>query len=240
MKDKKYLIEGKEGGLTVNVDKMTIYLSPNTFDTETSKWLSNEIEFFANCIVGFTNKTVESLYKLTLDITIVVNFTDTEKVVKNLYGEEEQFIAVNLYRGDLLIENNRKLKGLEPLKEFLNFFMRGKLPPSIPYSDFYDIISNNFSSYGLKEPVAAMIMQIIIGESLRYNKDVTIPYRKHAGKTGDELNYVPIITKKLARYNSVFGGISYEDISSALDEAIDMVKKNKKQNIISAEKTIKY
>jgi hypothetical protein len=190
--------------------------------------------------VEFIEKEKSYFFKYELGSFITSDFRSYEKISKKFKNYKfNEFYRFLLNRGDSFINTNKKVQSLDDAKQFVDMLEKGKIPSSIPYSDLPNIIKKIFEENGIGFPVPSFIIEAVFSEVNRDPIDKK-PFRIKAGREKVDLGYEPVKLTDLARLNSVFGAVSFEDMNKSLKSSVVLSKSGKGQKINPLESVIKY
>lgn len=154
--------------------------------------------------------------------------------------EPVKYRILHYSKGDIMMSATSK-QDSNNCEMFLNFLTRGKIPNSIPYSKIVEIWNDNFAINGLSSGVPATIMQCIIAEMCRYNKDPVKQFRKMIGKGGvSEHDYITANMRSIASYTSVFNAMTFENFGEMMTTSVNMSRNDVKQSRSPIEKILQF
>lgn len=235
-----YLEETKEGRIIVKAAIMNIYIPVDYFDSGLSTFLGGVVNTIGSFYVGFkaTDTSEEKLMKLDLPTIITINYSDQVKLSKKIEDEEDDYYVLTLFKDEEFVSSTNKLVSLEDAQKYLDYLNQGKLPSNIPYNEIVDMLKANMELNQISLPIPSGLLELMVGEMCRYKKDLAVPYRRVAGRTGNLKDYKMLNIKQLPKLNSVFAGLSFENINEAIISGLDITKNNRPQNISNVERII--
>ena len=104
----------------------------------------------------------------------------------------------------------------------------GRINPSTTkYFDIPTMFSNSAKLNNVNPGVVRTLFEAMISDMARWTKDISIPYRiKLAQGQAKDDEYVLLKLKDMPRRNNVFGGIGFEDITTAVQSGVAMTLNN--------------
>ena len=124
---------------------------------------------------------------------------------------------------------------------FLDVVLKGKLPPTIPYSDAYELLSLNQEINGVNLGVPAMILELILSGVYRYKENPALKYSIVAAKNPkiSEFDYKMMNSRQVCQYTSTFTAMTFEDIDSMITTSINKTKNKEPEPYVPTEDIIK-
>jgi hypothetical protein len=238
----KYLLKTDDGKIVCIADEMRMYIPVEYFNKETAMWFGDKVKTYGNFIVSFISGTVEKFFQFDISINVSVCFTEQIQGNFKLPGtkDEQPYFVLKNFKDEIFIESSSHVQSLDDAKAFMNSLNGGKLPTSIPYSELVNRISYNMEINNIGVPVPAVVLEVMVGEMTRDEKDEFTPFRKIAGKTGAESGFTFCKLKELPNLNSVFAGIAFEDINKSIQQAVRLTVENRPQKKAPIEDIIYY
>ena len=124
---------------------------------------------------------------------------------------------------------------------FLDVILKGKLPPNIPYSQTYELLSLNQQINSVNLGVPAMILELILSGVYRYKENPAIKYSRAAAKNPkiSEYDYKMMNSRQVCQYTSTFTAMTFEDIDSMVTTSINKTKTHEPEPYVPTEDIIK-
>lgn len=228
-------IEQKESQVFAK-QKLDIVLTKQMFDDGLASIIGSEVHtlgfFIIRTINGAEGKETYKNYTVNLPVMIKLNAFNS--------SDEKEGMVIHYEKDDIIIEEASYFKRVDAVNKFLNFLVATKIEVKNP-EDLIKLFQQNARMNDVKLSSQPVIVEAIISELVRWDKDETKPLRlalkdKKVKKT--DFNLVSI--KEISRMTSVFNAISFEDINKSLQSAVLMSKTNKDQLISPVEKTLTY
>ena len=152
--------------------------------------------------------------------------------------EPEDYYILKYYLGDEIM-SAEEIKMVANCTKFLNMITRGKIPNTIPYSQFCEIWENNFQINSFNPGVPAVVMQMIWSEMCRDPNDITKPYRVIYGKgNASQTGYLPANMNNVASASAVFSALSFERQGETLATSLNMTRDGVVQHRSSIEEVL--
>lgn len=112
------------------------------------------------------------------------------------------------------------------VESFLNFIMKGKIPPIVPYEKALQIWMKNQSLNSANLGVPSVIEELVLSVSYRYKKD---PGKKFSHVIGKDLNvsqydYIMNNIRQICQYTSTFTALTFEDIDSMITTSLNRTR----------------
>ena len=243
-------IEKKDNSYIFVGDYMEIYIDKENFTNELAEFDGNEIStigFF--CFEVFTKEQYDNnksgiLFNLSLPVRINFEYSSEFVIEKKLKFDKEpkKYNVFRLTYGDKFVSDINIEEGMGTAKLFIDTLHSGKIPSNVKYSDIYKLYLDTLSLTGAKIDVEKALLEIMVSELCRYDRDEKYPFRLYANatKSYNDYAYSNIRLQRLPNLNSEFTGIAFERMNESLLAAVKMEKDGTEQKISPIEKTIKY
>jgi predicted RNase H-like HicB family nuclease len=195
-------------------------------------------EFFADgegVIVYLADNIVENSIFSFVEKFEGLDFKGALKTLADRAGVE-----LKNFKDEVFIESSSHVQSLDDAKAFMNSLNGGKIPTSIPYSEMVSRIEYNMEINNIGVPVPSIVLEVMVGEMARDEKDEFTPFRKIAGRSGAEAGYTFYKLKELPNLNSVFAGVSFEDINKSIQQAVRLTIEDRPQKKQPIEDIIYY
>ena len=238
----RYMTKTDDGKIVCIADEMRIYIPVEYFNKETAIWYGDKVKTYGNFIVSFVNGTTEKFFQFDISINVSVCFTEQLQGNFKLPGtsSEEAYFVLKNFKDEVFIESSSHVQSLDDAKAFMNSLNGGKIPTSIPYSEMVSRIEYNMEINNIGVPVPSIVLEVMVGEMARDEKDEFTPFRKIAGRSGAEAGYTFCKLKELPNLNSVFAGVSFEDINKSIQQAVRLTIEDRPQKKQPIEDIIYY
>ena len=180
----------------------------------------------------------------TINLPTQINIypSEVEKQTLTLIkgGEPEVYHVAKFYRGDSLTDTN-VVKDSTNVEKFLKVLTGGKVPSTVPYGKVIEIWHKNLEINGIKLGVSSTVMESIIRESYRDKSKPEFTFGEVASKNPNksEFDYRTANIREVCALNSVFAGITFENMDQMINSGINITRYKKKQTISPVEKIIK-
>ena len=212
--------------------KLRVVIDQEMFDDGMSEIIDDKLS-----TIGFLTFEVESKkYRLSLPITIMIN-------ASNIYKEDTNYY-IDFEPNDVIIDKAlftvSATIGAKNANAFLSSLTTAKVHTSKP-EKLTEIFKLNTSMNGINLAVQSALVETMISELTRYDKDVSIPYRIALNSPKvKEGEFKMVNIKEISRLSSVFNAISFEDIKKSIEASVLMTRNKKDQNISPVEAVLKY
>jgi len=227
-----------------NVYELHLYIPKEFF--EESYDLSNVVGNKLNTLGVFycsykesENGKESNYYLLNFPNKITIEFSEEDSLTLKLPSDDDEqpYKVYTLKKGDTFLENEFSIKSTDNLEFFFGLLFSGKLPKT-SYEDIYNQLSNLQEENSIDLGVNTSIIELMISELTRYNKDKMIPFRKALAKGANKGDYIGVNIKLLPSFTSSFAGVSFENMDQSLLFAIDNERNGKPERITPTEESI--
>ena len=180
--------------------------------------------------VGFfkDGKLVETrVFNVPTFIDLFVSNSEDRSV--KLPGEEgEQDCKVVMYNRGEKITNSTIIQDSSNAEAYLDFIMKGKIPPIVPYNKTAAIWDKNQRLNDAYLGVPGCLEELILSASYRYKEDPTKKYSSIAGKSpnASEFDYVMKNIRQICQYTSTFNGLTFEDFDSMVTTSLNRTREH--------------
>jgi hypothetical protein len=180
----------------------------------------------------------ERRFAVALPAEMIFNYTDSETLTDKESGEKIR--VFNLYKDDVFLETTNTIQNAGYLTQIFKIIAGARIR-GVAYENLPNLLIEGSKLSGVGLPIARVLVEAIISELARWDKDESLPLRIPLAK-GKALpnEYHLSKLKNIPRLNSVFSGIGFEDINLAVQTAVVKSRTNTKQRISPVEKVIKY
>lgn len=157
--------------------------------------------------------------------------------------DEEDYICLKFFKGDKIMQSGNRCDNAAP-EAFMQLILTGKIPKNIPYDKIIELFIKVFKINKVGIPAPAIILEMIISEVYRYDKEPSLRYGQYLAKNIDKnkklLEYNLANVRTICKSNSSFAGVSFENMDEMITSAINNNKYNRKETKTPLEDVIKY
>lgn len=216
----KYL-KPQNNDYIVDAEKICVYIPSYYFASGMANELGNQIDTIGIITLEVWDKTLKTpeIWEMNCPVVIHVMSSENSKVTRTFSKIDptpEEYRVFTAYKGEVILSNAIHVQNTKAANRFLSFILNGKIPNNLKYSDLPYNLLKSASFNGVKTGVPNSLVELLMGELARDSKDLTIPFRKVAGKTGAETGYQTIKINELPALASTFGGLAFENINDAI------------------------
>lgn len=142
--------------------------------------------------------------------------------------------------GETLVENLNVVQSSDNVSALFRVLAGARIT-GVDYVDLANMFIEGSKLNGANPGVTRVILEAVVSEMARYNKDPNTPLRipLAAGKASDT-DFRLVKLKELPRLNSVFTGIGFEDIQLAVQSGVRKTMSGEPQRESPMEELIKY
>lgn len=224
----KYL--QKKGESLIVLKPIKVYIPKANFESDLSRIEDTYIITFG--VFNFTSLDGKEKFNVKLPLRIRISFYKMES--------EGDFLVFTYDTNDVMIEKMVFIDNVNEASSFLNLFNSAKVKANTP-EDLVGIFFDNMDLNKISTRVPSELVEAMISELVRWDKDSSVPFRMQYGKTGIKPgDFTPINIKDIPRVTSVFSAISFEDVKKALQAGVYMTRTNQKQSIGPIETVLYY
>lgn len=230
--------------LIFNGEKLQIFIPDSYFKDGFANVVGsniNTIGIFNFKTMAHSEFNVGELHTLILPSNITFSYSNkvkgTYKLSKDL--KEENYYIYELYTGDIFIEHLEIIENTNDTKTFINLLHSGKLPTNTSYRKIINLYYNSLDLNNVSLGVPSVILEIIIAELARSEKDDNKAFRFIANEN-NLTSYKFLSLRTLPEVNSTFTAISFENMNQSIITSINHTNRDDKEMESPLEKTIKY
>lgn len=144
--------------------------------------------------------------------------------------DEDKYVILKFYKGDIIM-NKKIQKGSKNCEEFMDLFIKGKLPKGLSYEDLYYAWVKNFRINGVDPGVPMATLQFVISENCRSKDDPMKQFRKVINNEGvSSTDYKVHNMVDVCSNSSVMNALVFERFGEMLTSSLNMSKSGVKQN----------
>lgn len=158
------------------------------------------------------------LFRFETMISCMPSKIEKIKAVKlTANSDEEDYRVLKFFKDDIVICNTKVPMDVTNVEAFIKMHTTGKLPNTIPYKELHELYLQNIALNGDAYPVSAQLLGIIVSETARDPKDVTMPYRLSKNKSA---GYKLVSIKDIPKLISPFTSLTSENWDESIVNAI--------------------
>jgi len=132
--------------------------------------------------------------------------------------EPKSYRLLKFTEGAELLSSTAIPKDIANVEKFVNLWIRGNLPDTIPYNEIHEYILMNANLNGFNYKVSNQIIGLVVSELCRDEKNLQRPFR--LGPMKSMLDYKSITISKVPKYTSPYTAITSENPDEAIAAAI--------------------
>jgi Fe-S cluster assembly iron-binding protein IscA len=194
--------------------------------------LAENVETTIQTLGFFHFEVGDKRYQVNLPVEVTLNAFNVET--------RDGDTVINYAEGDVIIESTTYFKRIEAVNKFLNFLIGSKIDVDNP-EDLVVLFQKNAQMNDTRLSSQPVVVEALVSELIRWNKDETTPLRVALAKSGVQKGDFKLISiKEISRVSSVFNAISFEDINRSLQSAVLMTRRDKPQSQSPVEKVLNY
>ena len=212
----------------IAVAPMKIVLEKSDFKNNIAKDVDNTVETFGI----FKIQSLDGKDSFDVSFPIVINLNISKR------SETSEFVFLIYEPNDIIIAQMTYFDGPKQANRFLDLLIGGKFNDKTQ-EELVVLFTQNMALNGANIGVQSEIIEAMISELVRWDKDTSIPFRMKSGKVSPD-DYQFLSIKDVARTSSVFNTLSFEDVKKAVQSSILMSRKNTKQRTSPVEKSVLY
>ena len=175
-------------------------------------------------------------------IALFPSSVDTEQKIK-IYpsSDEKPYVIARFEAGDRVTSCNL-IQDLDNVVLFVEMMLGGRVDCNIPYFKLGPAWMYNQIWNGVSLGVPALTIEMIVATLCRYKGDLNMPfvqyYEKHQ-KNCSEVDYRFTTVRTICASQSIFGGLSFEDINYMIDYSLNTTTSQRDQMGSPLEQIIK-
>lgn len=180
----------------------------------------------------------------TMNVPSVVDLCvyDFEQRSVELPGQDEPVpCKVYKYLEGAKIMPSSMVQKSENVTWFLTLITMGKLPPTIPYCESFDMWLKNLEMNNVKFGVPAVIEELVLSAAYRYNKDPSKKFSLVIGKDPkvSQFDYTMASIRQICQYTSTYTAMTFEDFDTMVTSSLNRVRENRDEVDSPVEKVLK-
>lgn len=163
-----------------------------------------------------------------------------EEVNMEVLDEVEKYFIIRIRKNEPIMRSQFQRNSTN-VNLFINMLTGGKLPKTIAYNKILEIWQRNLAMNSVHLNVSSVVLEAIIAEIYRDKKNPQNRFAITIGKTpnGNEYDYATANVRQITSYNSVFSGLTFEDMDQMRIDGINTTNYKRKQTISPIEEIIK-
>lgn len=220
----KYLV--KQNNTLVAVAPLKIILNKSDFKNNIAMDVNDTVETFG--IFQITSMDGKESFDVSFPIIINLNINERE--------ETTEHVILSYKENDIIIEKMVYIDGPKQANRFLDLLIGGKFLNK-GQEELVTMFTDNMRLNGANVGVQSELIEAMISELFRWEKDNSIPFRMKTNKVSED-EYTFLSIKDVARSSSVFNTLSFEDVKKSLQSSILMTRNGTKQRISPIEKSV--
>ena len=229
----------------VEAEKINVYIPSYYFGIDMAVELGNQIDTVGIMTLEIwdSNLKTPELWEMNCPVFVHVMSTENSKVTRTfskLDSVPEEYRVFTAHKGEILFKDAIHVQNSKAANRFLTFILNGKIPNNLKYSELPNNLLQNASFNGVNIGVPDSIVELLMGELARDEKDLRTPFRMVAGKTGAESGYQTIKINELPAMASTFGGLAFENIGDAILSGLINSKTNREEIIAPTEEILYF
>ena len=124
------------------------------------------------------------------------------------------------------IMNSGVIEDSSNVEMYLNFIIKGKVPPIVPYEKSLQIMRKNQSLNGCSLGVPSMMEELVLSAAYRYKENPNIKFSHVIGKNPEisQYDYIMSNIRQICQYTSTFTGMTFEDLDSMVTTSLNRTR----------------
>lgn len=243
-------LERKGNSVIFTGERMHIYIPNYYFEKKLAEYNGKYINTMGIFLFEITSdekyhQNKDGIFH-TLKLPVKMNFEyDSRFSIKRKIQDNdmESYQVFILRKDNIFLDNEYKEQNAQYCKDFVfSMLHNGNIPNIISYDDIIKLYLSNMDITKVKLRNPSVIFEIIISEACRYRKNLKIPFRKVAGRSGNVSmkDYKNINIKQIPSLNSTFADIAFENFSQSVITSVNKTRSGVQETESPIEKTIKY
>lgn len=237
-KDDKIIFTGKY---------MEAYIPDKLFKKGLNEYMGDEVSIMGifNFRLGDKDGNIDPksrLYTFNFPSMMMTKPSSVEKKETEILPGTgvKKYHVLKYYAEDYVMVSRQVIQGIDNVEKFVNLLLEAALPTSFKYEDILRIFLKNLEINKETAGVSATSFSMIVAESSRYKKDLSIPFRKLIGKgKANQYDYILANARTVCANNSTFSGMTFEDIDSMTVSAVNKKRYNRTENESPVEQIIR-
>lgn len=227
----------------LNISYCEFYIPTYYFDSKWAIRLTNTIKVLGLFNVGlFEGGELKEIKFLNLPTTIELeNYDEEERTISFEGSPDTKCIVLKYLNGQKIMESTT-IEDSENAQSFLDIIIKGKIPPTVPYSKVLTIWSKNQELNNVNFGVPSSTLEMILAVAFRDKNNMEKKFSTVIGTNPEtsEYDYKMAKIREICQYASTFTAMTFEDINSMITTSINRTRENKYEMESPVEKIIKY
>lgn len=227
----------------LNVQYCEFYVPMSYFDSKWMVQLSDTIKGLGLFNIGiFENGELKDIRLLNLPTSVEFFVYDTERRTMNFKGEENVQCLVLKYIKDQKIMESSTIEDSSSSEMYLDIILKGKVPPSIPYTKVLNVWIKNQTLNKVSFGVPSAVLEMILAVCYRDKNNMEQKFSTVIGKdlNVSEWDYKMAKIREICQYASTFSAMTFEDINAMITTSVNRTREKRYEMESPVEKIIKY
>lgn len=227
----------------LNTQYCEFYVPTSYFESKWMVQLSDTIKGLGLFNIGiFENGELKEIRLLNLPTSVEFYVYDSETRVMNFKGESGVECMVLKYIKDQKIMESSTIEDSSSAEMYLDIILKGKVPPSIPYTETLNVWIKNQTMNKVSFGVPSSVLEMILAVCYRDKNDMGRKFSKVIGADPNvsEWDYKMAKIREICQYASTFSAMTFEDINSMITTSINRTREKRYEMESPVEKIIKY
>lgn len=227
----------------LNAQYCEFYVPMSYFDSKWMVQLSDTIKGLGLFNIGiFENGELKEIRLLNLPTSVEFFVYDTERRTMNFKGEENVQCLVLKYIKDQKIMEPSTIEDSSSSEMYLDIILKGKVPPSIPYTKVLNVWIKNQTLNKVSFGVPSAVLEMILAVCYRDKNNMEQKFSTVIGKdlNVSEWDYKMAKIREICQYASTFSAMTFEDINAMITTSVNRTREKRYEMESPVEKIIKY
>ena len=227
----------------LNAQYCEFYVPMSYFDSKWMVQLSDTIKGLGLFNIGiFENGELKNIRLLNLPTSVEFFVYDTERRTMNFKGEENVQCLVLKYIKDQKIMESSTIEDSSSSEMYLDIILKGKVPPSIPYTKVLNVWIKNQTLNKVSFGVPSAVLEMILAVCYRDKNNMEQKFSTVIGKdlNVSEWDYKMAKIREICQYASTFSAMTFEDINAMITTSVNRTREKRYEMESPVEKIIKY
>lgn len=227
----------------LNAQYCEFYVPMSYFDSKWMVQLSDTIKGLGLFNIGiFENGELKEIRLLNLPTSVEFFVYDTERRTMNFKGEENVQCLVLKYIKDQKIMESSTIEDSSSSEMYLDIILKGKVPPSIPYTKVLNVWIKNQTLNKVSFGVPSAVLEMILAVCYRDKNNMEQKFSTVIGKdlNVSEWDYKMAKIREICQYASTFSAMTFEDINAMITTSVNRTREKRYEMESPVEKIIKY
>lgn len=227
----------------LNISYAEFYIPMYYFDSRWAIRGSGTISVLGLFNIGlFENGKLKEIKFMNLPTTIELEVYDEEERTLSFEGSPDTKCLVLKYLNGQKLMESTTIEDSENAQTFLDIIVKGKLPPTIPYSKVLTVWTKNQELNNVNFGVPSSILEMILAVAYRDKNNMEKKFSTVIGLHPEtsEYDYKMAKIREICQYASTFTAMTFEDINAMITTSVNRTRENKYEMESPVEKIIKY